>query len=193
RDLTPHGDSWSHCARFYCVYSRLCWLVVCLQGDLRQATPRTSYVLSAHFLKFDANKKYPQFNAHNTQRSAFKPTLHSCPTLLLGSLCILSGLYPVHHALNGNGRAQPAETFAVYISQPGVSPFSVPPRPFSAPSTEPPFDSGPNEEMKRRYENDVIEDPNLDGASIDDVRDAFTKWLKDNGVDLEVHQLYARH
>ncbi|KFX92936.1 hypothetical protein V490_05083 [Pseudogymnoascus sp. VKM F-3557] len=63
----------------------------------------------------------------------------------------------------------------------------------SGPSTEPPFDSGPNEEMKRRYVNDVIEDPSLDGASIDEVRDAFTKWLKDNGVDLEMHQLYARH
>ncbi|OBT50514.1 hypothetical protein VE04_08766 [Pseudogymnoascus sp. 24MN13] len=64
---------------------------------------------------------------------------------------------------------------------------------FSGPSTEPLFDSGPNEEMKRRYANDVIEDPVLDGASVDDVRDAFTKWLKDNGVDLEMHQLYARH
>ncbi|KFY01210.1 hypothetical protein O988_02861 [Pseudogymnoascus sp. VKM F-3808] len=63
----------------------------------------------------------------------------------------------------------------------------------SGPSTEPPFDSGPNEEMKRRYANDVIEDPSLDGASIDEVRDVFTKWLKDNGVDLEMHQLYARH
>jgi hypothetical protein len=64
---------------------------------------------------------------------------------------------------------------------------------FSNLITEPPFDSGPNEEMKRRYANDVIEDPILDGASVDDVRDAFTKWLKDNGVDLEMHHLYARH
>lgn len=50
--------------------------------------------------------------------------------------------------------------------------YELRPSPFRAPS---PFDSGPNEEMKRRYANDVIEDPSLDGASIDDVRAAFTK------------------
>ncbi|OBT96666.1 hypothetical protein VE01_04211 [Pseudogymnoascus verrucosus] len=71
--------------------------------------------------------------------------------------------------------------------------YELSPRNFGVPSPEPPFDSGPNEEMKRRYANDVIESPGLDGASIDDVRAAFTKWLKDNGVDLEFHQLYARH
>lgn len=47
------------------------------------------------------------------------------------------------------------------------------PNPFMAPSTEPAFDSGPNEEMKRRYVNVVVEDRELDGASIDEVRDAF--------------------
>ncbi|KFZ19757.1 hypothetical protein V501_00527 [Pseudogymnoascus sp. VKM F-4519 (FW-2642)] len=71
--------------------------------------------------------------------------------------------------------------------------YELSPRNFGVPSPEPPFDSGPNEEMKRRYANDVIENPGLDGASIDDVRAAFTKWLKDNRVDLELHQLYARH
>ncbi|RDL37173.1 uncharacterized protein BP5553_04606 [Venustampulla echinocandica] len=48
------------------------------------------------------------------------------------------------------------------------------PSPFMACSTEPPFDSGPNEEMKRRYKNDVVDD-------------------HDRGVDLEIHALYARH
>ncbi|KAH8807239.1 hypothetical protein F5884DRAFT_788812 [Xylogone sp. PMI_703] len=67
------------------------------------------------------------------------------------------------------------------------------PAPFMAPSGEPPFDPRPNEEMKRRYTNDVVEDRTLDGADTDKVRDAFTKWLESNRVDLEMHQLYARH
>lgn len=71
--------------------------------------------------------------------------------------------------------------------------YELRPSLFSALSTELPFDSSPNEEMKRRYANDVIEDHNLDGASIDEVRSAFTKWLKDNRVDLELPDPYARH
>ncbi|EPE31215.1 hypothetical protein GLAREA_04182 [Glarea lozoyensis ATCC 20868] len=67
------------------------------------------------------------------------------------------------------------------------------PTPYTALSTEPPFDHGPNEEMKRRFVNDVVEDRDLDGANTDAVRDAFTKWLKGEGVDLDMHQLYARH
>ncbi|KFY59938.1 hypothetical protein V496_05479 [Pseudogymnoascus sp. VKM F-4515 (FW-2607)] len=71
--------------------------------------------------------------------------------------------------------------------------YELRPSPFIAPSTEAPFDSSPNEEMKRRHANDVIEDLNLDGASIDEVRSAFTKWLKDSGVDLELPDPYTRH
>ncbi|KAH6722926.1 hypothetical protein BKA61DRAFT_585525 [Leptodontidium sp. MPI-SDFR-AT-0119] len=67
------------------------------------------------------------------------------------------------------------------------------PTPFMPPSTEPPFDNGPNEEMKRRFVNDVVEGPNLDGADTDAVRNAFVKWLEGEGVDMRLHQLYARH
>lgn len=67
------------------------------------------------------------------------------------------------------------------------------PSPFRAAGDETTLDSRPNEEMKRRFANDIVESPDLDGANPDRVRDAFTKWLQARGVDAEIHQLYARH
>lgn len=63
---------------------------------------------------------------------------------------------------------------------------------FRTHGTEQPFDSGPNKEMKRRFVNDVVEDRKLSGVSEDEVRNVFTRWLEDNGVDIQCHQLYAR-
>jgi hypothetical protein len=67
------------------------------------------------------------------------------------------------------------------------------PSPFMNPSTEPSFNSGPNEEIRMRFANDIVEDRDLDGESTDDIRDAFTKWLDPRRIDLECHQLYARY
>lgn len=67
------------------------------------------------------------------------------------------------------------------------------PTPFMPPSTEPQFDNGPNEEMKRRFVNNVVEDRSLDGADTDAVRNAFARWLEGQGVDIGSRQLDARH
>ncbi|PQE05803.1 50S ribosomal L17 protein [Rutstroemia sp. NJR-2017a BVV2] len=60
-------------------------------------------------------------------------------------------------------------------------------------SPGPPYDSAPNEELMRRFVNEVVEDPKLDGADEDQVRDAFAQWLGDHDVDLEEHALITRH
>ncbi|KAL3421766.1 hypothetical protein PVAG01_05922 [Phlyctema vagabunda] len=67
------------------------------------------------------------------------------------------------------------------------------PTPYMAPSTQPALDSAPNEEMKRRFVNEVVQDRALDGAGTDEVRAAFTRWLEGRGVHVAVDQLYAQH
>ncbi|KAH8815523.1 hypothetical protein F5884DRAFT_747062 [Xylogone sp. PMI_703] len=59
------------------------------------------------------------------------------------------------------------------------------------PGSDPSFDTAPNEEMMRPFKNDVVEDNTLSGASVDEVRDAFAKWLEGKGVDLEITHIYA--
>jgi hypothetical protein len=60
-------------------------------------------------------------------------------------------------------------------------------------SSGPPYDPAPNEEIMRRFVNEIVEDPKLDGANEDQVRDAFAQWLRDHDVDLEMHALITRH
>ncbi|RFU27622.1 hypothetical protein B7463_g8705, partial [Scytalidium lignicola] len=59
------------------------------------------------------------------------------------------------------------------------------------PGSDSSFDPAPNEEMMRRFKNDVVEDHTLNGASVDEVRDAFAKWLRGKEVNLEITYIYA--
>lgn len=45
---------------------------------------------------------------------------------------------------------------------------------------EDPLDPTPNDELMKRYQNDVIEDPALDGADMDLIGSQFDKWVTDH-------------
>ncbi|KAM0426266.1 hypothetical protein ACHAPT_008306 [Fusarium lateritium] len=49
--------------------------------------------------------------------------------------------------------------------------------PFEVPDILPEVDTRPNEELLRRFENDVLEDPALEGASRAAVRNYFAEWM----------------